>query len=363
MVLNPVLSGLAPDQLAATLAPLPAFRAKQVFKWLSRAVPSFQEMTDLSQTLRDDLSRRFRLYSSFVSERLEDADGTVKLQLTLEDGAKIEAVILEDGEGRKTACLSTQVGCPLACAFCKTGTLGLLRNLKAAEMVEQFIHLRAIAPEISHIVVMGMGEPLLNLEALRQAVAVLTDPAGFGLSHRRITVSTSGLVAGIRDLTDRGPDLRLALSLTTADPALRGLLMPVTRTNPLPEVKKALIEHQKRFKKRITLEAVLLGGVNTRIQDALALVEFARDLETIVNLIPWNQVDGLGLQGQAFREPTEAETERFARELEKRGLTVTRRYRKGRGVSGACGQLGSTDAFPSAEKEPEADLRRADEGA
>jgi 23S rRNA (adenine2503-C2)-methyltransferase len=234
----------------------------------------------------------------------------------------------------------------MGCVFCKTGTLGFLRNLTSAEIVEQYFHLLEIAPDLSHIVVMGMGEPLLNLDALRTAVAILTDENGLALSKRRITLSTSGIVEGIRELADRGPETRLALSLTTADDELRSRLMPINKTNSLDRLKEALVYYQKRYKKRITLEAVLLKGLNTRLEDAKALKNFAQGLETIINLIPWNPVEDLSLEGEALQEPTEAEVERFALELERRGLAVTRRYRKGRGVAGACGQLGSTELFP-----------------
>jgi 23S rRNA (adenine2503-C2)-methyltransferase len=177
-------------------------------------------------------------------------------------------------------------------------------------------------------------------------VAILTDENGLALSKRRITLSTSGIVEGIRELADRGPETRLALSLTTADDELRSRLMPINKTNSLDRLKEALVYYQKRYKKRITLEAVLLKGLNTRLEDAKALKNFAQGLETIINLIPWNPVEDLSLEGEALQEPTEAEVERFALELERRGLAVTRRYRKGRGVAGACGQLGSTELFP-----------------
>ena len=338
----PALSGLDPEGLARVLAPIERFRAKQIFKWISRGETDFESMTDLSIALRADLTERVRVRSSVVASRLEAEDGTKKLQLLLDDGAKIEAVLLIDGEGRKTACLSTQVGCPMRCAFCKTGTLGFLRNLSAGEIVEQFLHLQDAAGQISNVVVMGMGEPFLNLEALRDAIAILTHPEGLGLSKRRFTVSTSGLAEGIRKLADDGPDVRLAVSLTTAEPVLRERLMPVTRTDPLPELKAALIYHQKKREKRITLEAVLLGGINTRIADADALAEFTRGLDAIVNLIPWNPVDELGMDGSNFIEPSESEILRFERMLTDRNIPTTRRFEKGRGVAGACGQLGST---------------------
>lgn len=348
---KPALSGSTPEELAALLSPLPRFRAKQVFRWIQRGAADFASMTDLSADLRADLDRRFRVRATALADRLADPDGTVKLQIATADGARIEAVLLVDGEGRKTACLSSQVGCPMACAFCRTGELGFRRNLTAAEMVDQYLLLVAEAggaeaggaPAVANIVVMGMGEPLLNLGALRAMVEVLGHPDGLGLSRRRITVSTCGLIDGLRSLASEGPDVRLALSLTTADPELRAKLMPVTRANPLDELKSALTEYQNAWPKRITLEAVMLGGLNTRPSDAEALIRFARGLDVVVNLIPWNPVSGLGLADGPFREPSRSEVDQFADRLEAAGLPVTRRLRKGRGVGGACGQLGSVD--------------------
>jgi 23S rRNA (adenine2503-C2)-methyltransferase len=226
--------------------------------------------------------------------------------------------------------------------FCKTGSLGFLRDLEASEITEQFYHLRALCPGIANIVVMGMGEPLLNLGELRKALDILTDPEGLGLSKRRITVSTSGIISGIRDLAENGPGVRLAISLTTADESLRKRLMPIAGTNSLPALKEALVFYQKKQGRRITLEAALLGGVNTRDEDIAALAAFARGLDAVVNLIPWNPVEGLSFEGKPLREPAPRELARFSRELEGRGIKVTRRFRKGRTVAGACGQLGET---------------------
>jgi 23S rRNA (adenine2503-C2)-methyltransferase len=188
---------------------------------------------------------------------------------------------------------------------------------------------------------MGMGEPLLNLTELRKALDSITDQGGIGLSKRRITLSTSGIAAGIRELADTGPDLRLAVSLTTADPSLREELMPIARTNPLPALKEALQWYQKQRGRRITLEAVLLRGINTRNEDIEAMLNFTHGLDAAVNLIPWNPVEGMTFRGQPLREPNAAEITRFSRELTRRGITVTKRFRKGRSVSGACGQLGA----------------------
>jgi len=299
-------------------------------------------MSDLPASLRSELTSRYTVRSGVVRTRLEAPDGTIKLQIGLKDGAAIEAVLLIDGEDRKTACLSSQVGCPMGCTFCKTGTLGFLRNLGTAEIVDQFLFLQDSCGPISNVVIMGMGEPLLNLEALRAALGILCDSDGLGLSKRRFTLSTCGITEGIRSLADFGPDVRLALSLTTADQKLRERLMPVARTEPLDRIKSALDYFQKKQKKRITLEAVLLGGLNTRLEDADALTLFASGLEVVINLIPWNPVEGIGLDGTPFREPSESEVSRYELMLTDRGLNVTRRYKKGRGVSGACGQLGST---------------------
>jgi 23S rRNA (adenine2503-C2)-methyltransferase len=337
---KPALSGYPRQELIDRAAPLPSFRAVQIFKWIARGARSFSEMTDLSLDLRKELESRFSLYGSRIVARLSDPDGTIKLQIALADGAGIEAVILHDGRGRGTACLSTQAGCPAGCVFCKTGALGFFRNLDSAEIVEQFLHIRSIDPAVAHIVIMGMGEPLFNLTELRRALSVFTDPEGLGLSARRITVSTSGIVEGVRDLADRGPPLRLAVSLTTADPFLREALMPISRGNPLPALKEALIYYQRKQKGRITVEAVLLGGINTRREDAEALARFAAGLDLVVNLIPWNPVAGMEFQGLPLRTPSGGELERFMERLTGAGVKVTRRFRKGLGVSGACGQLG-----------------------
>jgi 23S rRNA (adenine2503-C2)-methyltransferase len=341
------LAGEPLPELAELLSPLPRYRALQLFSRISRGAASFGEMTELPKSLRLELEEKFSVYSSEISARLEDDDGTVKLQITLRDGGKIESVLLNDGGGRNTACLSTQVGCPLGCVFCRTGTLTFQRNLVSAEIVEQFLFLRKTVSgednSISNIVVMGMGEPLLNLGELRRAIAVITAKEGLGLSPRRITVSTSGIAAGIRDLAENGPPVRLALSLTTADNELRECLMPVTRTNPLKEVKAALAKYQKNENRRVTLEMVLLGGINTRPKDVEELEHFADGLDVIVNLIPWNPVEGMFFEGRALREPEKGELAAFIALLEKRRIAYTCRRRKGRGVGGACGQLGVTN--------------------
>jgi 23S rRNA (adenine2503-C2)-methyltransferase len=352
----PGLCGFSLDELIRLLSPLPPYKCRELFKWIARGVRDFRDMSSLRKGEREDLSRRFTLRSAGSGERIPDSDGTVKLRIPMEDGALVEAVMLPDGEGRNTACISTQAGCPVACVFCKTGSLGFLRNLKAGEMVEQFLQVKEAAAEygkeVSRLVIMGMGEPLLNLGELRRAAEIITDPRGLGLSKRRITVSTSGIAGGIRELADSGPALRLAFSLTSAREELRNALIPSGRTNPLPLIKEALIYYREKTGRRITLEAVLLGGLNTGAEEAAAIRRFAWGLDVVINLIPWNPVEGLSFRGRPLREPSPAELETFTRFLEQGGLRVTRRFRRGRGVLGACGQLGSANLSSRHEKRP-----------
>jgi 23S rRNA (adenine2503-C2)-methyltransferase len=338
MGIKPALAGLFPGEIAGLLEPLPSFRASQIHQWICKGAVSFAGMNNLPAALRDELERRFRLFSGNVSAELEDPDGTVKFQISFEDSVRIESVILTSKDGRKTACLSTQAGCPIGCVFCKTGQTGFTRDLSSGEIIEELLFLRQREKDISHLVIMGMGEPLLNLKELRRAVAYFADV--LKISKRRITLSTSGIAGGIRDFTDNGPDIRLALSLTTGRQELRERLMPVAKSNTLAELKESLIYYQKKRKRRITLEAVLLGGVNTTPADAAALAGFARGLQAVVNLIPWNPVEGLCFDGKILRPPGIAETAGFAAALKEKGLNVTFRYEKGRGVLGACGQLG-----------------------
>lgn len=334
----PWLSGLDPGEIAGALGYERPFRARQVYEWIVRAAGDFTDMTNLPQSERERLVAIYgSLRSSRVASELADPDGSVKLQIRLEDGAAVECVLLEDIEGRKTACLSSQVGCPMKCAFCKTGTLGFLRNLRAHEIMEQFYHLKERHGFISNVVFMGMGEPLLNTAEVRKAIALLSDPEGTGMSLRKITISTSGVVPGILDLARNGPRVRLAVSLTVADDELRSELMPINRTWNLAALKKALLEYQKLTGERITFEAVILGNRNSRPEDARILARWIKPLKSQVNLIAWNKVEGL-----PFVEPDPAQVRAFAREVETEGITTVLRMHRGRGVMGACGQLGDT---------------------
>ena len=328
------LAGLLPDGIAAALELEPAFRGRQVFRWIHRGAERFDAMSDLPAELRSALASRARILTSAVETRSAAEDGSVKLRIRLADGAAIEAMTLQDGRGRRTACLSTQAGCGMGCAFCRTGLMGLARNLAAHEIVEQLLHLRRETGEVGNIVFMGMGEPMLNAGAVAAAVGVFAHRDGPGMSLRRITVSTCGIVEGIRRLAAEGPEVRLAVSLVTADPEVRSRLMPVTRANPLPALRDALDAYQERTRRRVTLEVVLIDDLTDRDADADALVAWTGSLAVMVNLIPWNPVPEID-----FREPSRDRVRRFKERLEAAKVPVTERLRKGRGVNGACGQL------------------------
>ena len=341
------LTFLSLDDLTGLLNDEPTFRPVQIYEWICRGTLSFDEMSNLPMPLRKGLSEKYEILTGEVISELHDRDGTVKLGIQLEDGVVIEAVMLKDGKDRKTACLSTQAGCPLGCVFCKTASLGFKRNLNAYEIAGQFLHLLKREKDISHVVIMGMGEPLLNFDELKKALDFLMDKGGLNISKRRITLSTSGVVSGIYDLANNGPDLRLALSLTTARELLRLDLMPGSRENPLHKVKLALLEYQNKRKRRITLEMVLLAGLNTGPSDVKAAVEFAKGLNVVYNIIQWNPVDGLQFDGFPLKTPEPKEAAEFAAALEKEGLKTTMRIEKGKNICGACGQLGFLSGSPT----------------
>jgi len=331
------------------LLSLERFRAGQIYNWIIRGSCDFDQMTDIPVSMRSVLKANFSIFSGSVIS-CHDDNSAKKIVVELKDGLKIESVLLKDGKNRLTACLSTQAGCPVGCVFCKTGRLGFSRNLEANEIAEQFLFLRNIAAAektenkderpVDNIVIMGMGEPLLNMTHLRNAIAFFNDPSGMNFSGRRITVSTCGICEGLFDIASNGPFIRIALSLATADERLRQKMIPAAKSNPLEKIREALILFQSNGGGRITLEIPLLGGVNTRSADAASIAEFAAGIDSVVNIIPWNPAAGLELDGKPLREPEKKEISDFLSKLEKYGLKTTLRLHKGRGIMGACGQLG-----------------------
>jgi 23S rRNA (adenine2503-C2)-methyltransferase len=328
------LASLLPEELVSDLRLKHPYRGDQIFQWVQSGVADFHGMTNLPKELRQHLEQASLLCSSRIGDRVVDADESRKYRIELRDGKSIETVLLVDSERRKTVCVSTQVGCAMGCRFCRTASMGLLRNLESHEIVEQVMLVERDVGKADNIVFMGMGEPLHNLKNLRKAVAVLTHPLGRGFAARRMTLSTCGIAGGIEEMATQGPPIRLAVSLVTADSNLRSQLMPSAKANSLAKIREALLKYQRVAKKRITLELVLIAGLNTRQQDVQELIRFVRGLKVVVNLIPWNP-----FEDSTFQRPDRDEIDNFKRRLNEEGVAVTQRFRRGSGISAACGQL------------------------
>jgi len=314
------------------------YRAAQIRKWLyAKRANSWEQMTDLPLGLREQLASEFTIWSAEIAVHRKDEDGTEKLLLTLADGRQIECVLLRDDKGHCSMCISTQVGCAMKCAFCATGLGGLTRNLTTGEILEQMLQLqRLLKPEerLSHIVCMGMGEPLANLDQLMPALAVASAKDGLGIGVRKITISTVGLPVGIRRLAEQNCQYHLAVSLHAPSDALRTQLMPTNRNIGIDAVLAAADEYFEKTGRRVTYEYILLAGVNDGPIEANQLVSLLRGRPSLINLIPYNPVRGL-----KFRTPHPSAVARFVEILEQGGLNVAIRHRKGARIDAACGQL------------------------
>jgi 23S rRNA (adenine2503-C2)-methyltransferase len=352
---KPALHGETLDSLTAqlTAAGQPAFRARQILGWLyKKRVRTTDEMTNLPRQLRAWLDATFDLEpTAFVLDR-QSGDETDKLLLELRDRSLIETVIIRApmlGVGveksRKTICISTQVGCAMGCRFCASGLEGLKRNLSAGEIVHQLIQVcrqedartpraRAELASFDNIVVMGMGEPLHNYDAVIRALTIVNAPWGLGFGARRITLSTSGLVPKIRQLADEPLGLRLAISLHGATDEVREQIMPVNKRYPLAELLPAVREFSEKHGRMVTLEFILIEEINDSLAQAEKLRDIARDLHAHVNLIPYNTVEGL-----PWKRPSLTRQERFADVLRAARVPVTLRREKGHDIAAACGQL------------------------
>ncbi len=310
----------------------PPYRARQVARRLWEApVADFAAVTELPVATRDALAAAFVIPRLELAVRQKSVDGTEKFLFTLADGQGIETVAIPD-DGRMTLCISSQAGCALACAFCATGAMGFQRNLKVHEIAGQVREMRLLDPpiDVTNIVFMGMGEPLMNWKHVDTTLTVLNSPEGLGIGARHITVSTVGILPGIVALGERREQFRLALSIHAPTDDLRQTLMPVNTKYPLAEV----IEAAKAFDRRVTFEYVMLGGVNDRIEDALNLGRLARDCRAFVNLIPLHPGGAMG-----FTPTPRDAIIRFARELRRGGVEVAIRKSRGKDIAAACGQL------------------------
>ena len=348
----PGVAGLTPDELTAWLAErgLPAYRARQVLDavWRSNAA-SLAEVSTLSAPLRAELEGAFR-WDTLATTELTVTDGgrTEKALHRLADGQAIESVLMQfpGGPGRRerhTLCISSQAGCAVGCPFCATGELGFSRDLETAEILDQIRaaarRLAADGRHLTNIVFMGMGEPLLNLDRVLDAVAALNDPARFGLGARHITVSTSGVVPGIRRLTALGAQFTLAVSLHAARDPLRDVLVPLNRRWPVADVVAAARAHAASTGRRVSYEVTMIAGINDTPADADAMAELLRGDLVHVNLIPMNPV-----AHTPWRSSPLAEIEAFAARLRAVGLPVTIRRNRGQDVGAACGQLAAERA-------------------
>ena len=334
------------------------FHAGQLFHWIyGRGETDFAAMTDLPRALRASLAERFRIEPPAVARVIRARDGTTKYAIRLADGEEIETVLIPEG-GRRTLCVSSQVGCALGCRFCLTAQMGLRRNLTAGEIVGQVWLLRR-EPELAgrsfNIVLMGMGEPMQNLDAVMEALGILADPRSVAVPMRRVMLSTAGHLPGILRLAQYERRPRLALSLTATTDPQRDRLMPINRKWPIAELLAALREFPFAPRERLTIEYVLLAGVNDSMSDAGRLAHHLRPLPAKVNLIRYNRTD----QGD-FAPPPEKQVRAFRDRLLELGTAVSIRKRKGEEIFAACGQLALRAPEPGATVDG-AEERRAAE--
>jgi 23S rRNA (adenine2503-C2)-methyltransferase len=342
---------LPPDELLAWLRARgePPLRARQLRRWVvAGRAADFGRMTDLPARLRADLAAEFAPLGTAVDRHLTSSDGTQKLLLRLRDGQVVECVLLREAD-RRTVCVSTQVGCGMGCVFCASGLGGVVRNLSAAEVLEQLLHARNLLPageRLTHVVVMGKGEPLANLDNLLEALAVATAPDGLGLSARHVTISTVGLPAKIRRLADLRKAYHLAVSLHAPNDELRTRIVPTNDKIGLAAVLEAADYFYATTGRQVTYEYVLLRDVNDRPGHAAELARLLRGRQAHVNLIPFNDVPGL-----PYRRLTQQALDDFLAVLRRAGLSVKVRKRKGADIEAACGQLrraalaGATEAW------------------
>ena len=338
------LVGLTLDELETMAAGLgqPRYRGRQLARWIyQRRAQAVSAMTDLPETLRTRLAECASLSRLHAVARADAPDGyTTKYLMSLHDGRTVETVLMRYDDGRRTACISTQVGCAMGCTFCATGLAGLERNLSAGEIVDQVLLVaQQTGQRPTHVVFMGMGEPLANYDATLRAVRLLNAPYGAGIGMRNLTISTVGLVPQIRRLAQERLQLTLAVSLHAADDELRSSLVPVNRRWPVAELLAASRDYAAATGRRVTLEYVLMAGVNDRDEDARRLAMLLGGSHLHLNVIPWNPVYGL-----RYRRPRHTAVQRFAGLVRTGGVAVTVRVERGVDIDAACGQLRRTHA-------------------
>jgi 23S rRNA (adenine2503-C2)-methyltransferase len=312
----------------------PSYRADQIWRWSAAGAQGYDEMTNLPRPLRSALADEVPFSTLVLAHQAESRDGTVKALFHTHDGHPVEAVLMRYGDGRRSLCLSSQSGCPLTCTFCATGQMRFARNLTASEIVDQALHFRRLEP-IDHAVFMGMGEPMLNLDAVLGAARAL--PA-VGITHRRTTISTVGWLPGLRRFVDAVDEpVRLALSLHAASDELRSELMPVNDRYPLADVLAECERYHALRRRKVFVEYVLLRGVNDRVEQARQLAALLDPRVYKVNLIPYNPTG-------MFEGSTRKAIAAFKDVLDRARLPATVRLTRGRDIQAACGQLAATAA-------------------
>jgi 23S rRNA (adenine2503-C2)-methyltransferase len=315
----------------------PPLRVKQLRRWLvAGRAESFADMTDLPADLRTQLAADWSPFGTQIVRHLKSSDGTQKLLLKLHDGGLIECVLIPEMD-RRTACISTQVGCGMGCVFCASGLDGVARNLSTGEILEQLIRLRNLLPEserLSNVVVMGMGEPLANLPNLLEALAIAGHKDGLNLGQRHVTISSVGLPAKIRALADHGKQYHLAVSLHAPNDELRNRIVPTNSKTGLTDILAAADYFYEKTGRQVTYEYVLLGGLNDGPVEARQLANMLHGRHAHVNLIPFNDVPGL-----PYRLPTAEVQQTFVETLRRAGVSVKVRKRRGADIDAACGQL------------------------
>jgi 23S rRNA (adenine2503-C2)-methyltransferase len=309
------------------------YKARQLASWIyAKGATDFSQMTELSRDLREKLSQIATINGvQLVRRQVSQRDLSEKFLFKLSDGEKVETVLMWEAD-RVTACVSTQVGCPLGCTFCATGQMGCKRNLSAGEIVDQIIALRD--NRVNHVVLMGMGEPLLNYDEVLKAIKIMNNEMGLSFAAKRITVSTAGVPAMIKKLAEEPLKLKLAISLNAPTDAKRTKLMPINKKHPLKELVAAVKAFVKKTKRGVTFEYVLIRDVNDSEKDALALSKLTQGIRCKINLIPYNPVPDL-----PYQRPSEEKILAFRDYLYPRAPAVTLRRSKGEDILAACGQL------------------------
>lgn len=333
---------LSEDELIEILSKrgFKAFRVKQIFEWIyQKKVSSFDEMTNLPLDIRSFLNKNFKLYSLKLKDKQISIDEETKKYLfELEDGYLIESVLILS-EKRRTICVSTQVGCSIRCTFCASGKKGFFRDLKAFEIIEQIIHITKDTNQSpTHIVFMGMGEPLLNLDELVRSIEIISHEKYLKISQRRITISTVGVLENIKKLKEKNLKCNLALSLHAPTDEIRNKIMPYTKKYKLKDILKELQSYQDKTKRDISFEYILIENINDGIEHAKELFYLLKNFQCSINLIPYNPIDGLN-----YKRPQNDRIKKFKSYLIAQKLNVFQRYSKGNDISASCGQLALRD--------------------